>query len=241
MKLKNVLVGVLLGLALVIPLSSSVISGCNVVYATNDLGDDIGSNTTDDSGNGMSDFISNWENVDDEKLGESAVKLSPITDMIGYLIGGATVLVVALIPLITVLDIAYIAIPPIRNLLFVDGQQAPTGGYGGFGGMQQQQTTHEKRQWVSDEAVQCASLIGNNQQSGVMSNGGPMGFQTQQTQQNMPTKSVIGMYFKKRLVFIILFSVCLIVLTSSILLGTGANLAQWLLNIIQEINSYIPR
>ena len=243
MKFKKLVAGFVIGLALSLPMSvalEGVISEPMIVEAVDDLGDDVGGGSTNTNDNGMSDFIKGWENVDGEQLQDASVKLTPITNLIGWCVGALTVLVVALVPLITLLDLAYIAIPPVRNLLFVDGQQTPTGGYGGYG-MQQQQTTHEKRQWVSDEAVQCAALIGNNQQSGAMSQGGPYGASIQQTQQNMPTKSVIGVYFKKRVFFIILFVLCLVVLTSSILLGTGVNLAQWVMNIINEVNNFIPR
>ena len=49
-------------------------------------------------------------------------------------------------------------------------------------------------------------------------------------QDQMSKKSVIGMYFKKRIFFMILLAICAIVLTSSVLLGTGVNLALWLLD-----------
>jgi hypothetical protein len=50
---------------------------------------------------------------------------------------------------------------------------------------------------------------------------------------------VIKVYFKKRLVFMILFAICIVVLTSSVLIGTGANLALWVLKILDAINKLI--
>lgn len=108
-------------------------------------------------------------------------------------------------------------------------------GYGGAGGAAG--GSAKPTQWISDEAVACAALLGGSAQSaGNMGPaGGPGG-----AQQNVPTKSVIGMYFKKRIGFMLLLVVSAIVLTSSILLGTGVNLAQWVLKLIGLINSYIP-
>ena len=57
---------------------------------------------------------------------------------------------------------------------------------------------------------------------------------------NMSTKSVILTYFKKRVFFMILLAICLITLTSSIFLGTGVNIAKWLTQLVELLNSYIP-
>ena len=95
--------------------------------------------------------------------------------------------------------------------------------------------TQKPTQWISDEAVMCASLLGGSSQA---QNPGMMGGQMQQ--QSVPMKSVIGTYFKKRIFFMVLLAICVIILTSSALLGTGVNLAQWGLKIINMMNGYIP-
>ena len=112
------------------------------------------------------------------------------------------------------------------------------------GGAQGGQQT---RQWVSDEAVACAALLGGGAQAqgamgggmGMMGGYGGMGGMQAMganQQQAQSTKSVIGMYFKKRLFFLILLALCIIVLTSSALMNCGVNLAQWVLKIINMLN-----
>lgn len=123
------------------------------------------------------------------------------------------------------------------------------GGYGG--GMQQQQQSGGilKRRWVSDEAVACVPQGGASQQAmggmggmggfgggygGGMGMGGGM-----QQQQPQPTKSVITDYLKKRSVFIVIFTIAAIILTSSILTKSGINLASLLFKILEKVNGSI--
>ena len=99
--------------------------------------------------------------------------------------------------------------------------------------------TNKPTQWVSDEAVQCAALMGGSAQA-ANGAGGMYGGMQGQAQQQQSTKSVIGTYFRKRIFLIILFVICTVILTSSALMGTGANLAQWGIRIINMVNGYIP-
>lgn len=240
------------------------------VYATENLGDDLsGGDSTEGSDNDgtmgtisqedqdVADWIGNQRGFTGDQLETASNTLSPITNMIGYVIGAIVILACIGIFLITALDLLYIAFPPIRNLLYkagTDGTGAYTGGgmAGGYGrgmmGMGMAGAggaaggTNKPTQWVSDEAVQCAALMGGSAQAanGAGMMGGMYGGMQNQAQQQQSTKSVIGTYFKKRIFFIILFAICVIVLMSSALLGTGANLAQWGIRIINMINGYIP-
>lgn len=239
-------------------------------YATENLGDDLsGGDSTEGSNNDgtmgtisqedqdVADWIGNQRGFTGDQLETASNTLSPITNMIGYVIGAIVILACIGIFLITALDLLYIAFPPIRNLLYkagTDGTGAYTGGgmAGGYGrgmmGMGMAGAggaaggTNKPTQWVSDEAVQCAALMGGSAQAanGAGMMGGMYGGMQNQAQQQQSTKSVIGTYFKKRIFFIILFAICVIVLMSSALLGTGANLAQWGIRIINMINGYIP-
>ena len=243
------------------------------VYATENLEDDLSGGSedeesgrnTDDGTMGtisqedqdVADWIGNQRGFTGDQLETASETLSPITNMIGYVIGAIVILACISIFLITALDLLYIAFPPIRNLLYkagTDGTGAYTGGgmAGGYGrgmmGMGMAGAggaaggTNKPTQWVSDEAVQCAALMGGSAQSanGAGMMGGMYGRMQGMAQQQQSTKSVIGTYFKKRVFFIILFVICVVVLTSSALLGTGANLAQWSIRIINMINGYIP-
>ena len=182
--------------------------------------------------------------------------MNPIVNLLGYVAGGIIVLTVAGVVVITALDLMYIAIPPIRNVLYKGGA-AGAGGMMGAGGMGMHgrfgmmgggaQGAQQTRQWVSDEAVACAALLGGGAQAqgamgggmGMMGGYGGMGGMQAMganQQQAQSTKSVIGMYFKKRLFFLILLALCIIVLTSSALMNCGVNLAQWVLKIINMLN-----
>lgn len=218
------------------------------VYAS--LEDDVGSVMGDLANTEISrddenvaDWIGNQRGMTSENLADASRLISPLTNMIGYLVGGITILIFVGIFGITALDLLYISIPPVRNMLYKPAQQ----GMNGMGGA-------KPRQWVSDEAVLCATLLGADsaqQGQGRMPYGpgaggfgpyGPAGgaqMPGQQQQEPMAKKSVIGIYFKNRVVFMILLVIATVVLTSSVLLGTGANLAKWALKLIEMFNGYI--
>ena len=237
--------------------------GTLAVYANGTLEDDLGgaSGVGGSSGGEISgddeavgDWISGQRGMTGEQLAVASETLSPITNAIGYLVGAIVVLVMVLVTLITALDLLYITFPPIRSLLYkagTDGTGAYTGGYpaggygrgmmgagmGGVGGASG--GTRKPTQWVSDEAVMCAALMGGSAQAqggGAGMAGGYVGKQRQQ----MPTKSVIGVYLKKRVFFLVLLVLAVMILTSSAILGTGVNLAQWAIKLINTINGYIP-
>lgn len=271
--MKNVAKGLLIGMATFglamsgVAVTSSLSSEPVAVYAT--LEDDLGgtpaqsnqsSQSNDISGalrdqqvseddQSVANWIKNQRGMTGEQLNKASQTLSPITNLLGYVVGGAVAIVFVAIFAITALDLVYISVPPVRNLLYkagTDGTGAYTGGmpgggyqrgygYGGAGGAAG--GSAKPTQWISDEAVACAALVGGSSQS--VGNMGPAGGPGG-NQQNVPTKSVIAMYFKKRIVFMILLVVAAIVLTSSVLLGTGVNLAQWVLKLVSLLNSYIP-
>lgn len=198
---------------------------------------------------GVSDWLKDQRGVNSKQLESATQTMSPITNIIGYITGGIIILTVVGVVAITALDLLYIAVPPIRNFLYkagTDGTGGFTGGFGagGFGRMGGMamgaggaaQGSNKPTQWVSDEAVNCAAMLGGSAQSaqGAMGAMGAMGAQQQQGQ--MKTKSVIAMYFKKRLFFLILLAICIIVLTSSAIMNCGVNLAEWFLKIVNMLN-----
>ena len=236
------------------------------VYA-NGIEDNVGGSGSNDLGGGsiseddqdVANWIGNQRGMTGKQLETAGRTLGPITNILGYIVGGIVVLTFGGVFVITALDIMYITIPPIRNILYKSGTDGtgaytggmPGGGYGmrggyGMGGMMSgaggpAAGTNKPTQWISDEAVACAALLGGSAQAqgGAMGGYGGIGGMQQQ-QQAMPMKSVIGTYFKKRMFFMVLLAVCAIVLTSSVLLGTGVNLAKWILKIIDMMNGYIP-
>ena len=248
--------------------SAFSISSQETVMAST-LEDDVsgGNSNTDDSGQSNSDSgmseddqeVANWikkqRGMTGDQLETASTTLSPSLNLVGYVIGGALCLIFVGMFGITALDLLYITIPPIRNVLYkagTDGTGAytgggPAGGFGGgygngygggrFGGVGGASGGSMKpTQWISDEAVQCAAMLGGSNQAQMQGQFGMQGG----NQQPMPMKSVIGTYFKKRLFFMILLVITAIILTSSIMLDVGVNLAAWVMKIITMINGHIP-
>lgn len=240
MKRKKIICGVLLSITLAFGGISVGYSANTITVQAEGLGDNLESNTVEDE-TGVIDFFKNHQSMTSDQLNKASETISPITNIFGYLMGGIIALTSSAIFLITALDLLYISVPPIRGLLYSGGssQSMGMGGYGMRGGMQQ--SSGKTSQWVSDEAVQCSALLGGSGGSTQSMGMGGYGMQGgMQQQQSGGAKSVILTYLKKRIFFIILFAVCTVILTSSILLGTGVNLAQWGMKLIEILNNSIP-
>lgn len=258
---------ILFALALVAVIS--IFSMVNIpkisVYAENGIEDNLNSSSGSSSSDnilgglqdqeidpddqGVADWLKDQRGVTSDQLNSASEAMSPITAMIGYIIGGIIILTSVLVVAITALDLLYIAVPPVRNILYkagTDGTGGYTGGFGaggygrGMGGMGAMGAggaaggSKKPTQWVSDEAVACAAMLGGSAQS--VGGMGGMGAMGGMQQQQPTTRSVIGTYFRKRIFFIILLALCIIVLTSSALMNCGVNLAEWFLKIVNLIN-----
>lgn len=199
------------------------------------------------SDEGISGYLKNHKAMTDEQLKKASDTLSPLTNFFGNIIGALLVVANTGIFVITAIDLVYIGVPPLRQYLYqanTDGTGSQTGGrmggYGGGGyggGMSQQGGMQKKKQWVSDEAVQCASLLGG---SAVSAGNDAYGGANNQNMNENSKKSVIGAYLWKRAFFLVVFAVCTIILTSSLLVGTGVNVAGWLMNMLTTVNGYVP-
>lgn len=213
----------------------------------------------------IGDILSQQPGMTAEQLQKASDTLSPVTNFIGYIVGVLVILAIAFVGVVTALDIMYIAVPFTRKFLYkagTDGTGGFTGGYGAGGyGMRGGMAmgvggatgaTTKPTQWVSDEAVACAAMLGGSAQSvGPMGGAGlgmggygmggmgGMGGAMAAQQQNITVKSVIWMYLKKRAFFLIVLMVAIMVLTSSAILGTGINLAKWSVKIINSFNTKI--
>lgn len=220
-----------------------LIVGCILavpVSATNDMDGLTGGNTAQeqqvDQGSNsrdagaLGDALQNYNPITDDNMSQAQALANPITNIIGNIIGAIVLLTAAGIFLITALDLAYIAMPFTRPLLT------------------------SKHQLVSDEALAAVGGASGGQQAGGMGSpmggmGSPMGGMGSPMgspmgggmggQQKQSTKSVITTYFKKRVVFMVIFAVATVILTSSILTGVGINLAALLTEIIDKLNSII--
>lgn len=220
-----------------------LIVGCILavpVSATNDMDGLTGGNTVQeqqvDQGSNsrdagaLGDALQNYNPITDDNMSQAQALANPITNIIGNIIGAIVLLTAAGIFLVTALDLAYIAMPFTRPLLT------------------------SKHQLVSDEALAAVGGTSGGQQAGGMGSpmggmGSPMGGMGSPMgspmgggmggQQKQSTKSVITAYFKKRVVFMVIFAVATVILTSSILTGVGINLAALLTEIINKLNSII--
>lgn len=194
--------------------------------------------------NGVSDMLKDYNAMSPEQLREASNKISPLTNMVGYGMGVLISVITTCIFLLTCLDLLYIAVPPMRGLLFQGNTSGNVNqGMGGFGmgGMSSNAQADNRSgaglQLISDEALQCSVLFGNGGQA--QQSIGMMG-QSQMGTPQVSKKSVIATYFKKRAVFMVLFAICASILTTSLFLGTGVNLAQWFTKLIETFNGYIP-
>ena len=225
----------------------SILIGCSLLvggvnYSTinakadNEIEDNLGSEYNDYNDNGIGDYLKNHKSMTSEQLEKASETVSPITNIFGYLMGGIIALTSGGIFLITAIDLLYIAIPPIRGILY-KSEGSSSMGMGGYGMRgQMSQSSGSKFQLVSDEAVLCVNAGAGSSQSMGMGGYGMQG----SMQQNAGGKSIISTYLKKRMIFIILFAICTVILTSSILLGTGVNLAKWGMKLIEILNNSIP-
>lgn len=212
----------------------------------------------------IGDILTGQPGMSSEQLQKASDMLSPVTNFIGYLVGIIVIITIAFVGLVTALDLLYIAVPFTRKFLYKAGTDGtggftggmPAGGYGMRGSMAMgvggaTGATAKPTQFVSDEAIACAAMLGGSAQSampmgGAMGGmggyggyGGMGGMGAAQQQQNMSVKSVIWVYFKKRIFFLIILLIAIMVLTSSAILGTGVNLAKWSIKIINAFNGKI--
>lgn len=181
-------------------------------------------------------------------------------------IGFAILLAFAFVAMffITGLDLVYIAVPPVRRILMPE--QAQSGGMGGMGGMgggfgggfgggmggmgggAPQQSSSGVGQWISDEAKAAVSESQPQQGGGGMGGfgggmggfGGGFGGGMGGSSEPPKAKTVILSYFKKRVVFLILFGVCALLLSTTLFTDIGINIGTWIMNRLLGINESIP-
>ena len=216
----------------------------------------------DSTGNPLTGYMKKYKPVTDQNMKQAGVVATPLVNAIGTVTGFILIVTVAGIGLVTALDLAYIGIPRLRPFLAPNGgaqaggMSSPMGGMGmGMrGGMMggSPQPATGGHQWVSDEALASVAMAGAVAQSagggmspmggmgmmgGGMMGGGMMGGATQQ--QPAKQSSVIFTYLKKRVFFIVLFSVAVILLTSSVLMDCGINIAELSIKVFNKLNGNI--
>lgn len=172
----------------------------------------------------IGDIIRNHRGMTAEQMATASNALSPFTNFCSTVVGGAVALIYAGVFVITAADLLYISLPPLRPLL-----------------LKNQQGEGSKLQLISDEAL---TIVANGGNGGGSSSGGDMmggGFGAQpQSSGSGKSSSKIVAYFKARFLFMIFLVITTMVLTSSVIMGTGVNLAEWGLKLLQSFNDFIP-
>lgn len=227
------------------PVASSVLeSSSGVVYALDNFGngEDTGSSSvdtgsvTEQSGSDVSDALKGYKPVDSQDIENARQSSAWLTDLIGIAISFLVIGTFAGIGLITALDMLYLAFPPVRNMLYTAG----TDGTGGMSGMNMSgNSSVGGRQWVSDEAVQVASMLGGSAQANGhgspmsmgMPNMGMHGSQASQVQQG-GGRVAIGIYLRKRVTFLVLLGVASVLLFTSAFTDFGINVGGMLLELL---------
>ena len=236
------------------------------VFAAPDVNEVNGKNSTSQSSGGYdtkSDIDGLKEafdaaRVDNDDLASATKFASPFVKAVKYIIAVITAIFTVLLGLVTMLDLLYLAVPPIRGILCKEQPQAAggmggmgmgmgrmgMGGMGGMGGAPQPAQSGIGR-FVSDEAV--AALAEATQQAqgaaggmggmgmGMGGMGMGMGGMGGQQQVKPKTKSVILTYLKKRAFAVIMFVVCLVLFTSTLFTDLGLYIGQWVVDIFNGL------
>lgn len=126
---------------------------------------------------------------------------APFSGTVGTILGIVSILIMAFLAITMVLDLAYIAIPTFQ--LFVDGD-GQNGGQGGG----------KKKSFISHEAIEAVQQAEGGQGGGGQ-NGGS-------------NKLAVSIYFKKRVLMLVVLGICLLYLIS----GNIFSLVGWLIDLL---------
>lgn len=204
------------------------------------------SNSSNRDQNNISNQLKGYKSISPEDMQNARANSQWLTSIIGVAISFLIIAVFAFTGFITACDLLYMYVPFVRKFLYSPGTDG-TGAMTGMGGTGS--TSLLNFQWVSDEAVAVASMLGGSAQAtghmsggmpGVMGGGGfggpafGMGAQNPQVQQN-GGKSPIRVYIGKRLVALTLLGVASVLLFTSAFTDFGINVGGLLLQILSII------
>lgn len=262
-KLNNFKVLALFAITLIslgVTLPTSSVYALDEISSSETVVTEEGTVVQDGTGSDVSDAFKGFKPVDKQDIETARAKSSWLTDIIGVITSFIIYFTYIGVFLISALDMLYLTFPPVRSYLYTAGTSG-TGsssgmGMGGMGGNPSGRTSLMGIQWVSDEAVQVASLLGGESQSNTMGGGGMgmgmgMGFGGGGfggggfggAQQNAKSggKSAIKTYVQKRVVFLVYLGVASVLLFTSIFTDFGINvgglIVEFVLFLIDKINS----
>jgi hypothetical protein len=197
-----------------------------------------GSAMTDESSQTMADYLQNYQPVTSEDMEQGQAVVKPFVRYAGTFITAGIVILTICLFLLTVLDLAYIIVPPLRNVLYKGGQgggsMMPGSMMPGRGMGPSRSGGGGGTQWVSQEAIQAVQasgggMQGNNLMRGSMGPGNYGGG-------SAPTGSnALVTYFKSRVVTMVVFGVCCVLLFTNIFFNVGTAIAEFIYNILAFI------
>lgn len=223
----------------------------------NGIGQTVNETVNNGSGGSNADAVGSLFDelgVDEEATAKAKSFTSPVAYWAN--IGFAVLLSFAFIAMffVTGIDLLYIAFPPIRKFLLPEQQQGGGGGMMGMGGMGmggmgmgggQQSSGSSLGRWISDEALAAVNESqpqqGGGGMGGMMGMGGMgMGGMGMGGGAQAKPKVLIVSYFKKRVIFLVLFAICALLLSTTLFTDIGISLGTWVMNRLLGLNSSIP-
>lgn len=231
------------------------------VFAAPDINDVIGeesggggTTSSESSGNhtiadGLADAF-DQATVNNEDIANASKMTAPYVKMVNTVVSIVLGLFSTVLLVVTLLDLLYLTVPPIRRFLCPEQEMqggSPMGGMGmgmmgGMRGMAPQGSSGSRLgRFISDEAkaayAEATAQAGGSRMGGMGMGMGMGGMMGGMAQQKPSTKSVILTYAKKRIFMLIVFFACLVLFTSSLLPNIGLNLGQWIVNLVSGIFS----
>lgn len=183
---------------------------------------------------GISDMLRNQHPVTKDSMARAQNGVAPLVRMISGFISLILVLLSVWIFAQTAIDLVYLVVPFSRGML--NPNMASGGTMGGMSmgmgmgmGGGAQVSGNGGKKWVSDEAEQA---LNEGQAGSVGAANGAMGMSMGMGMASQPNKpkNVLGLYLKKRIGFMILFAICLIVLFCTVPLTIGTTTANTLVS-----------
>lgn len=182
----------------------------------------------------VGEFLKGYRPIDNESLNAANQYMSGPMKIFGYIMSGIIILIMAAVFAITAIDLLYIAIPPVRGFLYTPNTSGT--------GSNMNQNNYQARgsffglQWVSDEAVKAAALLGGEAPTQGAQMQYPGGFggpaMAPQQAQKQARGSVIGKYMRSRIWFLFILGVCMVLLTSSIFMDWGINVGGMIISLL---------
>lgn len=184
--------------------------------------------------------------VSSESVEEANMRIQPVAEIINLIIGVLLGLTLLGIGLVTALDLVYISIPRLRDVLDGGGQGTQQGrgqgmsrggygrgGYGagmgmGMGGNNYSPSPQNAGggiaavgRYVSDEALASIMEAQASNAEGMSGRG--------------VRKNTLSIYWKKRAYFLILFGVCAVLFTTTVFTNLGVRLGTWIMRVLMGL------